>query len=80
MWHTARKSNTIPSIQSVREQMAPLSQSQLHALSKSTTVPFDTLVKIRSGYTPNPGIETVRKFYAQLPAVPAPTPATTKAA
>ncbi|MBB6559614.1 putative transcriptional regulator [Acidovorax soli] len=60
--------NTIPSIQEVRERLAPLGVPALHELADETSVPFATLVKIRSGYTPNPGIETVRKFYPSLKA------------
>lgn len=49
--------------------MSDLSQAALHALADKSGVPFNTLVKIRSGYTPNPGIETVRKFYDLIGAV-----------
>ena len=37
---------------------------EIAQLSLKTKVPITTLHKIRSGLTPNPGIETVRKFLA----------------
>lgn len=49
--------------------MANLSQAALHALAEKSGVSFHVLVKIRLGYTPNPGIETVRKFYSLVSAV-----------
>lgn len=49
--------------------MSNLSQAALHALAEKSGVSFHVLVKIRNGYTENPGIETVRKFYCFLPEV-----------
>lgn len=60
----------IPPIQDVRAQLAALSVPALRELADKSQVPFDTLTKIRSGYTPNPGIETVRKFYPDLKPLP----------
>jgi len=38
--------------------------AQLRALADVSGVPFRTLLNIRLGVTKNPGIETVRSFYA----------------
>ena len=70
MWHNAQMSITIPPIQDVREQLSALGVPALRELAGKTQVPFDTLTKIRSGYTPNRGIETVRKFYPELKPLP----------
>lgn len=40
--------------------------AQLHELANASLVPFTTLIKVRSGETVNPGIETVRKFLPLL--------------
>ena len=49
-----------------RSKLAPLGQSSIADLSKLSGVPFHTLLKIKSGETVNPGIETVRKFAPHL--------------
>ena len=54
---------TIPPSSLVRSRLAGLPLARLQTLACESGVPFSTLVKIRSGYTANPGIETVRKFF-----------------
>jgi hypothetical protein len=52
-----------------------LRTGELRELAAISGVPFRTLLKIRLGDTPNPGLETVRKFFHLLPAELAqPTP------
>ncbi len=46
------------SIKALRKEKG-WSQDQL---SKKASIPFSTLVKIESGYTPNPSIETIIKI------------------
>ena len=41
--------------------------AELQSIAKSSGVPYRTLLNIRLGATPNPGIETVRKFFDYLP-------------
>jgi len=52
----------IPSTADFRAQLEPLGQSALAELSRLSGVPFHTLLKIKTGETANPGLETVRKF------------------
>lgn len=57
----------LPSADQVRTGLQSLSLAELSGLSVRSGVPFSTLVKIRNGHTPNPGLETVRKFYPHIP-------------
>lgn len=57
----------IPEIEVVRERLSPLTERELRGLALKSSVPFSTLMKIRCGYTPNPGVETVRKFFSLIP-------------
>lgn len=59
----------IPSIEEVRATLAPISMKQLEALSQASGVPWTTIYKIKLGVTPNPGIETVRRFMPHLQAI-----------
>mgnify|MGYP007009273268 CR=1 FL=1 len=58
---------SLPSANDVRLKLADLSAPQLRALASSSGVPFHTLLKVRSGETANPGLETVRKFLPLIP-------------
>lgn len=58
----------VPSAHDVSARLRALKLAELGVLSRQSGVPFPTLVKIRMGTTPNPGIETVRKFFHLLPA------------
>lgn len=53
---------TIPSAADVREALAPLTLKQLEKLAELSGVPMHTIYKVKRGDTPNPGLETVRKF------------------
>jgi predicted transcriptional regulator len=57
----------IPSIESVRVRLGGLKSVEVDELAVSSGVPSSTLWKIRTGVTPNPGLETVRKFFHLLP-------------
>lgn len=59
---------TIPPLTLVSARLKRLSEAQLKQLAEESGVPFGTLNKIKHGYTVNPGIETVRKFFPLLPA------------
>jgi len=52
----------IPSISEIRRRLEPLNHAAIRTLADVSEVPFTTLLKIRSGETQNPGIETVRSF------------------
>ncbi len=54
--------HAMPSAEDVRAQLQPLDRAALIRLGQRSCVPFHTLVKIRSGETKNPGIDTVRAF------------------
>jgi hypothetical protein len=58
----------IPSIEQVAARLRPMRMSELRELAGLSGVPYRTLLKIRMGETPNPGLETVRKFFDLLPA------------
>jgi predicted transcriptional regulator len=57
----------LPSVETVQAKLKRLKGAELEALADSSGVPASTLWKIRNGFTPNPGLETVRKFYRLLP-------------
>lgn len=61
-------STEIPSIEAVQARLKGLKGVEIDVLAATSGVPSSTLWKIRNGVTPNPGFETVRKFYAHLPA------------
>jgi predicted transcriptional regulator len=58
----------LPSIEDVRIRLQGLRDGEIYTVAKASGVPASTLWKIRCGATPNPGIETVRKFFHLLPA------------
>lgn len=59
--------STIPSAEEVRERLRSLELAKVRDLANASGVPFTTLWKMRSGETKNPGIDTVRKVYSQIP-------------
>lgn len=63
--------STIPASPEVRSALKALTYEQLARLATLADVGFGTLVKIRSGTTKNPGIDTVRKFLPHLRAAKA---------
>ncbi|MCU0932716.1 MAG: hypothetical protein MUE43_13160 [Serpentinimonas sp.] len=62
---------SLPSADQVAARMRVMRMSDLRELAAKSGVPYRTLLKIRLGETPNPGLETVRKFFHLLPATPA---------
>lgn len=52
----------------VRERLLRLRDVEVDTLAQVSGVPASTLRKIRQGVTPNPGFETVRRFFPHLPA------------
>lgn len=61
--------HAMPSATEVRALLQPLTRGALVRLGECSGVPFHTLVKIRSGETKNPGIDTVRAFLPHVEAV-----------
>lgn len=59
----------IPPVSAVKEALEKLSHAGVQELSKVSDVPFTTIWKIRDGTTSNPGMETVRKFWAHIHSV-----------
>lgn len=57
----------MPFMQKVRERLAKLNTAQLNALADSSKVTLSTIDRIKTGRTPNPGIETVRSLLKHLP-------------
>lgn len=62
----------IPSAREVRERLRALRPAELVRLSDRSGVPHATLMKIRTGQTKNPGIETVLQFMPHLAEMQAP--------
>ena len=60
------KHDKIPALQSIVERLSALSDKEIAALAVSSGVGVSTLQRIRKRQTPNPGIETVRKFLPHL--------------
>lgn len=56
------KPTNVPSADEVRERLASLSNAQLERLASMSGVPFHTLLKVRSGETGNPRLNTVHAF------------------
>lgn len=56
----------IPSAAEIAQRLAPMKYPQIQRLADLSGVPFHTLLKIRSGETRNPGVETVRSFMPHL--------------
>lgn len=52
----------IPPTSEIMGRLKALSLTDVQALAATSEVPLTTLLKIRSGVTTNPGIETVRRF------------------
>jgi len=52
----------IPSTLEFKARLEPMGSSELTELSRLSGVPFHTILKIKTGETTNPGLETVRKF------------------
>lgn len=59
---------SIPPVSAVKEALENLSHAGVQELARASDVPFTTIWKIRDGTTVNPGMETVRKFWAHIPA------------
>jgi hypothetical protein len=59
---------SLPSASVVSARLKALKMAEIESLASQSGVPFATLLKIRMGTTPNPGLETVRKFFHLLPA------------
>ena len=64
-----RMSTAFPSAEDVRARLQGLKDGDIYRVAEASGVPSSTLWKIRCGATPNPGIETVRKFFHLLPVV-----------
>ena len=57
----------IPPMAVVRARLLLLRDAEIDRMAADSGVPASTLRKIRQGVTPNPGFETVRKFFHLLP-------------
>ena len=68
----------LPTMAKISGVLKKHSAREIVQLSLKTKVPITTLHKIRSGLTPNPGIETVRKFLATAAKNKAPRAASVK--
>lgn len=58
---------SLPSVVEIRSRLQGLKDGEIYDVARTSGVPASTLWKIRCGATPNPGIETVRKFIDHLP-------------
>ena len=62
---------TIPSAEDIRASLELLTLRQIDRLSELSGVPVGTIRRIRYAQTPNPGVETVRKFVPHIDAAKA---------
>lgn len=58
--------NSIPSPAQVRALLEPMNQAAIQNLAVRSGVPFTTLLKVRTGETANPRLETVRAIWPEL--------------
>jgi predicted transcriptional regulator len=58
----------VPTGQQVAEALRGLTAAEVQALAERSGVPFHTLLKIKTGETGNPRIETVSQFWPHLSA------------
>ena len=68
MRYDGHMTTSIPAVEEVSRRLKGLKGCELEQLAGDSGVPASTLWKIRVGATPNPGLETVRKFFHLLPA------------
>lgn len=57
----------MPVMDKVRQRLSTLNTAQLKALADSSEVTLSTIDRIKTGRTPNPGIETVRSLMKCFP-------------
>ena len=57
----------IPPMTVVRARLLLMRDVEIDRMALDSGVPASTIRKIRQGVTPNPGFETVRKFFHLLP-------------
>lgn len=69
MRYDARMQTKCPTAAEVREMLSPLNTAQIEALADASKVPFTTLLKIKSGITENPRIDTVQQFIGLIDSV-----------
>lgn len=58
----------IPSAEQIGALLRAMTLAQVREVSHKSGIPYRTLLNIRFGATPNPGLETVRRFYPYLDA------------
>jgi predicted transcriptional regulator len=56
----------IISVEEVRDKLTPLTMAQLEKLASLSGVSVHGIYKIRIGVVPNPGLETVGKFWSHI--------------
>lgn len=62
-----QKRYRIPSMAVVRSRLEKLNNNEMRSLARRSGVAYGTLINIRYGKTPNPGIDTVRQFFFKVP-------------
>jgi transcriptional regulator with XRE-family HTH domain len=61
-----RMNANLPSAAELRAALQRMRISDMERVAQAAGVPFATLMKIRTGTTSNPGLETVRKFIGHI--------------
>ena len=59
-------SATIPSTEDLRRRLAGFDTRRLRVLAEMSGVPFTSLYNVKQGYSNNPGIEMVRRFFPHI--------------
>lgn len=62
----SRNMKTLPTSEHVRGLMQPLTRKQVAMLSILSDVSFNTLIKVQSGQTADPRLDTVAAFWPYL--------------
>jgi predicted transcriptional regulator len=57
---------SFPSAAEVANKLADLKAPQIQRLAELSGVPFHTLLKIKTGETSNPRLDTVRQFFQHI--------------
>lgn len=70
MRYASGMENKIPTANEVRVLLAKFTTAETQDLADKSGVPFTTILKIRTGETSDPRLETVRKLYSALPRKP----------
>lgn len=62
--------DSLPDTEEIRLRLKLMTKDEVLAMCAKRKVPSGTVMNIRHGSTKNAGLDTVRKFYKDLPELP----------